>query len=360
MRFGLFMQPVHAPHENPTLALQRDLDLLAHLDGLGFDEAWIGEHHSSGWETISAPEVFMAVAAERTRHLKLGTGITPLPYHHPLLVADRLSLLDQLTRGRVMLGMGVGGGLPSDTHVLGFDERDALPRFKESFAAIWHLLNDPAPLSMKTDWFELREAVLQPPPFQRPHYPLAIATGNPDLLRLAGKHGLRILSAAPPQAVPGLLATMQDGADEVGRRVEHEQIALAVNVFLAPTRQEALDLTREGTARERFDFSSAVTGSPLPDVSRERWVEQLAQRPTDIIGTPEDAIEKIEAIGAQSGGVGGLLIRSKEWAPREATWRSYELFARFVMPRFQGSLVHLKTAQDVAQRFAARSVPAGD
>jgi len=130
MRFGLFMQPLHHPRENPTLALERDLQLLEHLDSLGFDEAWIGEHHSTGWETISSPEIFIAAAAARTRFIRLGTGIIPLAIHHPFHVVDRVILLDHLTRGRTMLGVGVGGGLPSDLYLFGVEEAQGTHVFK--------------------------------------------------------------------------------------------------------------------------------------------------------------------------------------------------------------------------------------
>lgn len=98
MKFGVFMAPFHRPGENPTLALERDLELIQWLDILGFDEAYVGEHHSAGWETIASPELFLATAAERTRHIRLGTGVISLPYHHPLMVANRMVLLDHLTR----------------------------------------------------------------------------------------------------------------------------------------------------------------------------------------------------------------------------------------------------------------------
>src|ERR671938_931975 len=104
LKFGIFMAPFHRINENPTLALERDLQLIEWLDTLGFDEAWIGEHHSGGWETIASPEIFIAAAAQRTRHIRLGTGVLSLPYHHPLLVADRMVLLDHITRGRIMMG----------------------------------------------------------------------------------------------------------------------------------------------------------------------------------------------------------------------------------------------------------------
>ena len=99
LRFGTFLAPFHPAGENPTLALQRDLELVEHLDRLGYDEAWIGEHHSAGTELIGSPEIFIAAAAERTKHIKLGTGVTSIAYHNPLWVAERMILLDHLTRG---------------------------------------------------------------------------------------------------------------------------------------------------------------------------------------------------------------------------------------------------------------------
>ena len=102
MNFGVFITPFHPVGQSPTVALEYDLDRTVALDRLGYDEVWFGEHHSGGYELIACPEVFIATAAERTKHIRLGTGVVSLPYHHPLMVADRWVLLDHLTRGRVI------------------------------------------------------------------------------------------------------------------------------------------------------------------------------------------------------------------------------------------------------------------
>ena len=109
--------------DNPTLALGRDLELISWLDSLGYDEAWIGEHHSAGWEIIASPEIFIGAAAERTKHIMLGSGVTSLPYHHPFLVAQRFVQLDHMTRGRAMLGCGPGA-LVSDAYMMGIKAED--------------------------------------------------------------------------------------------------------------------------------------------------------------------------------------------------------------------------------------------
>src|SRR5579871_633163 len=106
LRHGIFLPPFHPMDENPAACMDRDLELMQWLDRLGFHEAWIGEHHSAGWETISSPELFIAVAAERTRSIRFGTGVISLPYHNPLMVANRIIQLDHHTRGRVMFGAG--------------------------------------------------------------------------------------------------------------------------------------------------------------------------------------------------------------------------------------------------------------
>src|ERR1035437_1841748 len=165
--FGLFLAPFHAMGESPTLSLERDLELICWVDTLGYDEAWVGEHHSSGWETIASPELFLAVAAERTRHIRLGTGAISLPYHHPLMVADRIVLLDHLTRGRINFGVGPGGHI-SDALMLGLDPVVLRDRMAESLEVIVRLMTNPEPLSMRSAWFTLVDAVLQLRPYQHP------------------------------------------------------------------------------------------------------------------------------------------------------------------------------------------------
>ena len=99
LRFGAFLAPHHPIGEHPMLQFRRDLDFVEHLDRLGYDEFWCGEHHSSGWETIASPEMFLAAAGERSKRIRLGTGVISLPYHHPFNVAQRMVQLDYMTGG---------------------------------------------------------------------------------------------------------------------------------------------------------------------------------------------------------------------------------------------------------------------
>src|SRR3954452_17061686 len=174
LRFGVFFAPFQPVGQDPTLALEYDLARVEALDKMGYDEAWFGEHHSGGYEIIGSPEIFIAAAAERTKHIKLGTGVVSLPYHHPWLVADRLVLLDHPTRGRMIFGAGPGA-LPTDAHIMGIDPVDQRRMMEESLDAILALLRSDEPVSRETDWFTMREARLQMRPYSFPHPEVAVA-----------------------------------------------------------------------------------------------------------------------------------------------------------------------------------------
>ncbi len=186
MKFGVFLAPFHRVGDNPTVGFERDLELLQWLDNLGFDEAWIVEHHSAGWETIASPEVFIAAAAERTKHINLGTGVISLPYHHPLMVANRMVLLDHLTRGRVMMGVGPGS-LVSDAYMLGIDPPTQRQRMDEALGVIMRLLTETEPVTYEAEWFTLKEALIHLRPYTQPHFPIVVASAqSPSGMVVAG------------------------------------------------------------------------------------------------------------------------------------------------------------------------------
>ncbi|HWH14262.1 MAG TPA: LLM class flavin-dependent oxidoreductase [Miltoncostaeaceae bacterium] len=359
LRFGVFIAPFHAPEENPTLALERDLELIALCDRLGYDEAWVGEHHSTGWETIASPELFLAVAAERTRHIRLGTGAVSLPYHHPLMVADRIVLLDHLTRGRIEFGVGPGGHI-SDALMLGLDPARLRDMMAESLEVILRLMTDPTPLTRETDWFTLRDAVLQLRPRQWPHPPVAVTSlESPAGMRLAGRVGAGVLSLTVAKASGGSVdlrrqwAHAEEAAAEAARAVDRRAWRLVVPVHVAETRAQAVADVREGGARHLLEYVEATTGRPCPVPGPpEQVVAQMAERGAWLVGTPDDLVDLAQMLQEVSGGFGGLLLWGHEWAPTPAIHRSYELIARYAMPRLQGALDGLASSNRVARARA--------
>ena len=346
MEFGLFLQPVHHPTENPTVALERDLSLVAHLDRLGYDEVWVGEHHSTGWENVAAPEVFIAAAAERTRHIRLGTGIIQLGLHHPLVTLDRMIFLDHLTRGRAMFGVGVGGGLPSDLKVFGLSPEEAGQRLEEGMEIILELLEATEPITHKTDWYELHDAVLQLKPYTKPHMPMAMATTNPKNVELMGRLGGKVLTGPLPERVEELVVHLETGAASAGRTASRDQIMLSYGMHVAETQEQAVAEIREGLLTEHFEFNVGVNRRPGPSDDPDEIVDRYVI--SQLVGSPADVLTRITKIVEESGGIGGILFLSRDWAGTESAWRSWEIFARHVAPHFTGDIGQQAKAAEAA------------
>ena len=342
LKFGIFLAPFHRLGDNPTLALARDIELLVALDALGYDEAWIGEHHSAGWETIASPELIIAAAAERTKHIRLGSGVTSLPYHHPFLVAQRFVQLDHMTRGRAMLGCGPGA-LVSDAYMMGIEAKTQRPRMEEALAAIMALLACEEPVTMKTDWFELRQARLHLAPYTHPRFPISVASSTtPSGALAAAKHGLGLISLGAglpggPQKLAEQWRMAEAEAAKHGKAMDRANWRLVVNLHCAEDDERAMREVRVGERMETETYFGEALGRP-PTRSEDPLGDGL-KAGTTLVGSPDTVAEGIARLLAfTEGGAGGVLFRSHEWADREQTLRSYELFARWVMPRFQGSL----------------------
>ncbi|MDH6454523.1 MULTISPECIES: LLM class flavin-dependent oxidoreductase [unclassified Streptomyces] len=356
--FGAFLSPLHPLGEDPTLSMWRDMELVEWLDQLGYDEFWVGEHHSAGWGTIASPELFIAAAAERTRHIRLGTGVTSLPYHHPFMVASRAVQLDHMTRGRFQLGVGAGS-LPSDMHILGIDPAQTRPRTAEALEVILHLLRSEEPLTRSTDWFELRDARLQLRPYSAGGIPLAVSSASsPSGMRLAGRHGLGALSLGTPRpgTSPSDLRAQWEHAEEAaaehGRTADRADWRVTLPVHIAETREDAYRDVVEGWLRYRNEYWAQTLGLPiaLSRADARKALETAVDNHGAIIGSVDDAIEAVARVQEATGGFGRLLVTVQDWAPRDRMKHSFELLARFVAPRFNGSLRGLEASQEWTSR----------
>ena len=351
LNFGVFITPFHPTGQSPTVALEYDLERTVALDRLGYDEVWFGEHHSGGYELIACPEVFIAAAAERTKHIRLGTGVVSLPYHHPLMVADRWVLLDHLTRGRVMFGAGPGA-LPSDAYMMGIDPVEQRRMMQESLEAIMALFRagPDERVDRHSDWFTLRDAALHIRPYTWPYPEISTAAMvSPSGPRLAGTLGTSLLSLS--MSVPGGYAALENAwqivVDQAAKvdRPEPDRTHWRVLgiVHLADTREQAIDDCTYGL-QDFADYFGAAGFVPLSnDVdeasqSPREFVADYAAMGNCCIGTPDDAIAYISDLLERSGGFGTFLMLGHDWAGPRATLHSYELFARKVMPHFKGQL----------------------
>ena len=342
--FGIFLAPFHRAGENPTLAIARDLELVSHLDRLGYDEAWVGEHHSAGSEIIASPEIFIAAAAERTRHIRLGTGVISVGYHNPLWVAQRLVLLDHMTRGRVMFGAGPGS-LPTDATMIGIEQAETRELLEQGFDIIMHLLTSEEPITFSNSRWDLRDAQLHLRPYSNPLFDCAVAAvASPSGPRLAGKHGVGLLSLGATQAAGfDALAlhwnVMEQRAAQFGQFADRAKWRLVGMMHCAETREQARRDVEYGIA-SWFRYFQTVAGLPHMNLSGNEvheMIDYVSDSGTGVIGTPDDCKAQIDRLMTQSnGGFGTFLMLAHEWANTEATRRSYELIAKYVMPEFQG------------------------
>jgi limonene 1,2-monooxygenase len=337
LEHGLFMAPYHAIEENPALALRRDLELVEYVDKLGYTEAWFGEHHSTGFEIISSPELMIAAAAENTKRIRLGTGVVSLSYHNPLMVVDRIIQLDHMTLGRAMFGVGPGL-LPTDALMLGIDIKRQREMMVEAIDVILPLLRGEE-VTLKNNWFNLNRARAHLLPYTKPYPEIAVASAvTPSGGMLAGKHGFGMLCVAATEPVGfDALAENWKVANEIaaesGRKMDPQRLRLVLPMHIAETREKARENVQFGlhTWCQYFDkvapkgMGGLLGGDP---------VDLLVNSGRAVIGTPDDAIKMIEKLQAKQGEFGVVLNQTTNWADFEHNKKSYELYARYVMPHF--------------------------
>ena len=346
LRLGAFLAPHHPIGENPTLQIQSDLEFVEHLERLGYDEFWCGEHHSTGWEVIASPELFLAAAAERTNRIMLGTGVVSLPYHHPFMVAQRIVQLDHQSRGRVIFGSGPGA-LPSDAHTMGLDPMLLRDRQDEAIGIIRRLFEEDVRFSYESDWFTLRDAKLQLKPLQK-NMEFAVASiVSPSGMTLAGKHETGVLSIGTLsrdgiRALPLQWSFAEESAAKHGNTVDRKNWRVVLNWHIAETRQKAREQARDGLMRHNNDYTigTLAGGNGVIYKTPDDAVDGVAfsDESTAVIGTPDDLVARIRDMIELTGGFGCVIGFAHDWANREDTLRSWDMVARYVMPEVNGLL----------------------
>jgi len=365
MKFSVFMMPLHYPTENPSLAFERDISLIHYAEELGFDEFFIGEHHSGGWETMPAPEMALAKASALAHRIRLGTSVISAPFHHPFHIAERMAFLDHLTRGRAILGVGPCA-LVSDKKLFGLPNEKLYPMLAESADIIVRLLESPDPIDHEGRFWSFKQMRLQLRSYQQPRMPLAVASsGNEISLELAGKHGMLLLSPAGKNVRNNQTKSQQWNKVEAiaakhGTKTSRDNWRIATCVYLADSKEEAWRDVEASITRDMEYFVSIGLKAPYESYPGQPAHEITARSGADrrdwIIGTPDEAIAQIERMQTETGGFGGLMVTTHEWTSSEKIRRSMEMFARYVMPHFRG---HTRGYQDEWRRIQQAAADGG-
>jgi alkanesulfonate monooxygenase SsuD/methylene tetrahydromethanopterin reductase-like flavin-dependent oxidoreductase (luciferase family) len=355
MRLGYFTMPLHPPNTDPAQTLADDLEQIVTLDRLGYAEAWVGEHFTSVWEDIPCPDLFIAQALGVTRNIILGTGVSCLPNHHPVMLAERIAQLDQMARGRFYWGIGAGS-LADDFRLFDVDnERQEHRRLtREILDTVLSLWDDPRPgVYEHRRW---RFTIPQPrdengpllhlKPYQRPHPPIGVAGLAPrsDTLGLAGERGW-IPMSINLVPLPTLIAHWQTYAEssrQAGRVPDPQTWRIARDVYVGDTpeeaRREALDGVLGRDSRDYFlpglrraKMMSMYKADPeMPDeaVTLDYLLDNIW-----VVGDVEEVVRQLKQTYDAVGGFGTLLVMGHEWTPREKWLRSMTLLATEVIPR---------------------------
>jgi limonene 1,2-monooxygenase len=341
LKAGLFVAPFHPLDESPTLALERDLQLAQFADELGFEEYWYGEHHTGGFELSASPELMIAAAAQRTKRIKLGAGVVSLPYHNPLMSANRMAQLDHLTFGRTIFGAGPGL-LVSDAHMLGLDARESRDKLDVGLSVITRLLKGEWVTQKYDGWFDLRDAHVQVLPYNRDMELCVASTFSPNGGVLAAKYdaGMLCLASTMMQGFDALTTNWKIAVDESakkGRVMSPASIRCATEMHIAETRDQAMDQAKKGY--DRFLVYIKNQSEQLKDSPAHKTLEDLIESGEVVVGTPDDAIAQIRRLEQKVPDFGTLLILEKNWASFENCKRSLEMIARYVLPAINGDNV---------------------
>jgi limonene 1,2-monooxygenase len=284
-------------------------------------------------------------------------------YHNPLWVAERAVQLDHMSKGRFMLGLGPGA-LPSDAAMIGLDMPQTRDLLEDAVDIITRLMRSDDPVTFENGRWTLRDARLHLRPYSQPHMEIAIAAvASPAGPRLAGRYGHGLLSVGATTAAGfDVLAlhwdVMEERAAHYGTTVDRNAWRLVGLMHLAETREQAYKDVEHGIATW-FDYFQHTAAFPQMDVGAgttvREFIDFVNESGVGTVGTAEDAQAQIDRLWKQSnGGFGAYLQLAHDWAAPAAKFRSYELFARHVAPRFQGQ--YESTTDSRARARAARPV----
>lgn len=361
MQLGFFTQPVHTPGRDyaETLAEDREIFLLA--DRLGFAEAYCGEHLVDTIENVPSSLMFLASLAGETTRMKLGTGVLNLPFTHPATAAAQVAMLDNMLRGRFILGVGAGVGR-ADAEILGILEADRNAMMEEALEHMLALWTREAPYGLRGEhWDVTTERTLLPRlglgemvrPYQRPHPPLLGASGDPGSRRLAtmGSRGWLLMSSdtIPPSRLAEQWDRYAAGCDEGGLAADRDRWRVVRSIFVGEDERQAKAYGKTDASSpyrqhwEHFHFKfqkgralRMIKGDPQmadEDVTLDYFVDECI-----IAGGVSEVVEEILSLHERTGGFGTLVYAGKNWTDPALSRRSMELMAEQVLPAVNAAL----------------------
>jgi len=358
MDLGLFMQPIHNPKKlSVTEMFDQDREAALYVDKVGFDEIFVGEHYTAELEPITNPLQFLASIMAETK-MRLGTGVINMPIHHPAHLAGDIALLDHMSKGRFIMGVGPGG-TATDAELFGSYGKNNLEMLQESVEIIHEIWSTGAPYRIKGKYWEVKVDEARLPqfgfgpmmkPYQKPFPPIVISLLSPNSKsgQLAGEKGWQIMSANFAQAK--WVKTHWDqfliGCEKAGRRPDRKDWRIARSILVADSDQAAADYLadKDNSYHYYFDIEMQIMKSykiagvlkadeTMPDyqLTADYCVDTMV-----ISGSAKTVLDKlVDFVDFMGGPFGGLTLCFKEWDKPEVHKRSIRLLAEQVMPELR-------------------------
>ena len=359
MRTGIFLMPVHDPAKPLAQCMDEDLELVVRAEQLGFDEFWVGEHHTSDSENIAMPELFIAKALGLTETIRMGPAPVCLQYHNPVHVASRLAFLDHLSGGRLNVCFGPGS-VPTDTELFQVDPAETGARIAEAIDVILKLWTEDPPYHFQGRFTNIHlERTVRPDlgigaltkPLQQPHPPIAVpgVSANSASIRMAGAKGFAPFGhhMVAANRLAELWSTYSRGAEEAGRTPQRGNWRIARNIYVADTTAEAWSRARNGSLGQCLEYICRL--SDLGPAGRANWKREPSTPDSEIgidyfledqviAGDPPAVVQRLLQLYEETGGFGTLVFVAHDWDDRDCWLRCLELFAREVTPALRTAL----------------------
>lgn len=374
-KFGFFMPSFHDPKTNPYLALRRDIELCCLLDDFGIDEVWLGEHHSTGWSTLSSAELLIAALARETRRIRFATGVVPLPYHHPLHTAERILLLDHLTDGRTILGCGTGTYV-HDMEMIGLNPESRQAHFRAALDVVQALIKGET-VDAETPWFSARKAVLQLRPLRGSievvlassltddAVDLLLDTESSPISHIVPPWGM-VRAGIPPWGAGGDLnpvpSLIKRSATYRERAGDQARLRCCVFVHVCETVAKGIEELMPGWCEQRNKLWRNIMGLPIPEPkeAHQAALQSLVDSDVFILGDEATCAQKLRALAEYLGAPVTFVFLVPGWVSHDETLNQVKVLSCDVIPRlfdaFDGTDASIRlTSQEAGRQMKRRS-----
>jgi alkanesulfonate monooxygenase SsuD/methylene tetrahydromethanopterin reductase-like flavin-dependent oxidoreductase (luciferase family) len=344
MEIGVYHEFHCRPDQTAAAAFEEALGQIEAADRWGLDAIWLAEIHQQARRSVlTAPLTVAAAIAARTRRIKIGTGVQVLPLCHPLRLAEETATIDQISKGRLLFGVGRSGN-PRSYVAYGVPYSESRERFLETLEIVKRAWTQPT-FSYDGKYYSFKDASAVPRPYQKPCPPIRVAAASEETFPSLGEAGYPIFVAVRSGSLSGLapdLAAYRGAYREAGHPGEGKgEVYLRLTLHIADTDRQAREEAEQSIMSGYRTLSTRLENSP----NRRRAAEaetvrtisyEEVMRDKVIIGSPESVADRLRQLHAELG-LDGILAELNFGAqiPPQAMTRSLQLLCEKVMPRLQ-------------------------